>query len=274
MSPRRPRRRARRRSPAGPVILLVAAAIVLALVIGGLTQVPRQSQGYDASSNRSLAAQGTVLVEQSNATSSEVRTLMKALPGQTRQDLQAGLDNAVQQTSRQAARANLTASSSPLGSVAAQFADVFAERARSLTDLRAAVYGFLGMRPQPVAGSPANGSPPAPRRSLMSATEATNRIAATGALLSRSDALYRSVRRSLATRSGHGRLPPSVWVTNPQLWQVGAVAAQLDLVATSPTLAPTHNVVLRTVRLNPQLCRRHRARRRTCRSSARPRGSR
>jgi hypothetical protein len=229
----------------------VAAAIVLALVIGGLTQVPRQSQGYDASSDRSLAAQGTVLVEQSNATSSEVRTLMKGLPGQTRQDLQAGLDSAVQQTSRQAARANLTASSSPLGSLAAQFADVFAERARSLTDLRAAVYGFLGMRPQPVAGSPADASAPRTPTVLMSATEATNRIAAAGALLSRSDALYRSVRRSLATRSGHGRLPPSVWVTNPQLWQVGAVAAQLDLVATSPTLAPTHNVVLRTVRLSP-----------------------
>ena len=99
MSPRRPRRRARRRSPARPVILLVAAAIVLALVIGGLTQVSRQSQGYDANSNRSLAAQGTVLAEQSNATSSQVRTLLNGLSGQTRQGLQAGLDGAVQQTS-------------------------------------------------------------------------------------------------------------------------------------------------------------------------------
>ena len=101
-----------------------------------------------------------------------------------------------------------------------------------MTDLRAAVYGFLGMQPQPVAGSPADGSAPRrPPTALMSATEATNRIAAAGALLSHSDALYRSVRRSLATTPGHGSLPASVWVTNPQLWQVGAVAAQLDLVA-------------------------------------------
>jgi len=63
MSPRRPRRRARRRSPARPVILLIAAVVVLALLVGGLTQVSRQSQGYDANSNQSLAAQGAVVAE-------------------------------------------------------------------------------------------------------------------------------------------------------------------------------------------------------------------
>ncbi len=72
-----------------------------------------------------------------------------------------------------------------------------------------------------------------------------------GALLSRSDSLYRSVRRALATEAGHATLPPSAWVTDPQLWQVGTVAAQVDLIATSSTLAATHYVLLRTVRLNP-----------------------
>jgi hypothetical protein len=72
-----------------------------------------------------------------------------------------------------------------------------------------------------------------------------------GALLSHSDSLYRSVRRALATEAGHGTLPPSAWVTDPQLWRVGTVAAQVDLIATSSTLASTHYVLLRTVRLNP-----------------------
>ena len=35
------------------------------------------------------------------------------------------------------------------------------------------------------------------------------------------------------------------------MWQLGSVAAQVDLVATSSTLAPTHYVVLRTIRLTP-----------------------
>ncbi len=224
---------------------------MLAFVIGGLTQVSRQSQDYDANSNRSLAAQGAVVADQSNATSSQVRALMNGLPRQTRQGLQAGLDSAVQQTSLQAARANLAATSTPLGVVATRFADVFAERSQSMTELRAAVYGFLGLQPGTVTGSPADASARTTPTALLSVTAATNRIAAAGALLAHSDALYRSVRRSLATTPGHGSLPASVWVTSQQRWQVGAVAAQLDLIATSPTLAPTHNVVLRTVRLNP-----------------------
>ena len=59
------------------------------------------------------------------------------------------------------------------------------------------------------------------------------------------------MRHALATDAGDGTLPPSVWVTHPQVWQVGSVAAQVDLVATTATLAATHYVVLRTVRLNP-----------------------
>ena len=58
MSPRRAHRRPRRRSSARPVVLLVAAVIVVALVVGGLTQVSRQSGGYDSNSNRTLASLG------------------------------------------------------------------------------------------------------------------------------------------------------------------------------------------------------------------------
>ncbi len=252
MSPRRPRRRARRRSPARPITLLIAAVIVLAFIVGGLTQVSRQSQGYDANSDRSLAAQGTVVADQSNATSSTVRTLIDGLQSQSRQGLQAELDSAVQQTADESSRASLAAGSSPLGSVATEFSTVFAERAQSMTQLRAAVDGFLGMQPLSPAGAPPDdGATTAGSAALLSATQATNRIAAAGALLSRSDALYRSVRRSLASAAGHGRLPQSVWVTDPQLWQLGSVATQVDLLATSSTLAATHDVVLRTVRLSP-----------------------
>ena len=77
--------------------------------MGGLTQVSRQSQGYDANSDRTLAAQGTVAADQSNATSATVRKVVNDLPSQTRQGLQAALDGAVQQTADEAARAQLAA---------------------------------------------------------------------------------------------------------------------------------------------------------------------
>src|SRR6185437_717725 len=117
MSPRRPRRRARRRSSARPVLLLVAAVIVVALLVGGLTQVSRQSQGYDATSARALAVQGSVVAGESNQTSAQVRKLFDGLQDQTRQDLQVGLDSAVQQTASESAHAALAARSSSLGSV-------------------------------------------------------------------------------------------------------------------------------------------------------------
>lgn len=226
--------------------------VVLAVLVGGLTQVSRQSQGYDDSSERTLAAQGTVAAGQSNATAVTVRKIVDDLPSQTRQGLQATLDSAVQQTADESDRAQVAAGATPLGPVAAQFVDVFTERARAVAELRAAVYGFLGMEPiAPAAAPPATLTAASGGTALLSATQATNRIAAAGSLLARSDTLYRSVQHSLGATGAHARLPVSVWVTHPQVWQLGSVAAQVDLVATSSTLAATHYVVLRTIRLTP-----------------------
>jgi hypothetical protein len=251
MSPRRARRRARSRLPTRPVFLIVAGVVVVAFLIGGLTQVSRQSQGYDATSNRALAAQGAVLADQSNATAAQVTKLLNDLSSQTRQGLQVGLDTAVEQTSDQSAQAALATDNTPLGSVASQFDTVFAERSQSMVQLRATVDDYLGMEPIPNAGAPPDTPAPADAAAPLSATQATNRIAAAGAMLTRADRLYGSVRRSLAAGVGHGRLPPSVWVTDPQVWRLGTVAAQIDLMATSPTLAATHDVVIRTTTLVP-----------------------
>ena len=140
--------------------MLVAAVVVLALLVGGLTQVSRQSQGYDANSNRSLAAQGAVVAGQSDATASQVRRLVGNLQAQTRQSIETGLDNAVQQTANQAARMDLAAGSSPSGSLGDELATVFTDRARSVAELRNAIDGFLGMQPIPIAAAPATRHPP------------------------------------------------------------------------------------------------------------------
>jgi hypothetical protein len=233
-------------------VWLIAAVIVVALVIGGLTQVSRQSGGYDSDSNRTLASLGSVVAEQSNATAAEVRSLVGDLPTQSRQVLQENLDSAVRQTSDQSDKADLAAGGASPQSPGGQFAEVFAERAHAMDELRAAIDGFLGLHTYPPAGSPdALATTVASSSPTVSATQAGNRIAAAGALLRRADAQYGTVRRSLAAATGHGRLPASLWISDPQDWQVGTVAATVDLMATSSTLAVTHNLVLRTVRLNP-----------------------
>ena len=251
MSPRRPRRRARRRSQAPPVLLFVAIAVTGALLVGGLTRITSQSGSYDAEMNRSLAAQGAVVADQSNATAAAVRDLIAGMPTQTRQALQAGLDSAVQQSADEAARAEVAAGSAPAGSVAGQFAAVFAERAQAMSDYRAAVDGFLGMQPVPRPGASNNPVSGASNATLLTATAATDRIAAVGTLLARADATYGALRRQLAAGTGHAQLPRSVWVTRPASWQAGSVAAQVDLLAGSSTLIASHYLVLRTVRLDP-----------------------
>ena len=83
--------------------------IVVALVVGGLTQVSRQSGGYDSNSNRTLASLGSVVADQSNASAAEVRTLVANLPSQSRQVLQQNLDSAVRQASDESSQADLAA---------------------------------------------------------------------------------------------------------------------------------------------------------------------
>ena len=189
------------------------------------------------------------MAEQSATTSAQVRGLMTNLPTQIRQTLRADLDAAVTATGAEATRAELASGSAARGSVGGNFAAVFEDRANAVSELRSAVYGVLGMHPAQVTSAPADAPSVAPV--LLSATDATNRIVAAGALLTQADQLYASVRSDLAAGAGHARLPRSVWVTQPKLWQAGAVATEVDQMATSATLEGTHYLVLRTVRLNP-----------------------
>ena len=246
MLPLMPRRRSRRRSVSGRVVLLVAAIVIFGLLVGGLTQISRQSHAYDATSNRSLAAQGAEVADQSNATAIQLRRLMSGLQTLDRPTLQSDLDEVVQGAADEPARASRASSS-----LGADFAAVFLDRAHATSELRAAIDGLLGMHPLPVADMPATSGTGASTPTLLSSTEATNRIAAAGSLLARSDQEYQSLRQALAHSYGHAHLPPSVWVTDAQVWQVGSVATQVDLASLSPSLAATHDLVLRTVRLSP-----------------------
>jgi hypothetical protein len=192
------------------------------------------------------------VAQQSNATAAQLRAFMSTFSTQTRQGLQADLDAAVQQTADQSASAAAAARSTSVGPIGTDFATVFADRAQSMSELRTAVDGLLGMVPPPDPGSSAaESSTPGDGPAQLSANEAINRITAAGTLLAQADHLYVSVRHELAGAVGDGRLPKSVWVTDPGAWGPGNISAQIDVLATSPNLASTHYLELRTVRLTP-----------------------
>ena len=242
MSPRRPRRRARRRSPARPVLLLVAAVVVRRLrSSAGSPRCRGSRRATTPTPTAPWRRRAPSWPTSPTPPSAQVRTLVNDLPAQTRQGLQAGLDGAVQQTAgRVGAGRRWPPTSTPLGSVATEFAAVFAERAQSMSELRAAVDGFLGMQPVPVAGSPAGDIRRHRRRPRLCCRRPRPRTASPppGALLARSDALYRSVRRVARRRAGSRQAAAVGLGDRPAAVAARArVAAQVDLMATSPTLA-------------------------------------
>jgi hypothetical protein len=252
MTPRRQWRRARRRSTVNVVVVATLVVIVVAVLVGGLTQVSRQSQGFDANSNRSLAQQGTVVVGQANTTAHQLSRLLSDFPGDNRQTLQSDLDSLSQQAGGESAAAALAAGSAPAGSAAGDLARAFRDRELAVDEVRAAIDGYLGVSPSPPAGAAAEADAPSPTlQAPLNATTATDRITAAGALLASSDRIYDAGRAALRAGAGHARLPASVWVVDPAQWRPGFLAAQVDLMATSPTLTETHSLVVRTVRYDP-----------------------
>jgi hypothetical protein len=229
---------------------MLAVLLVLALLIGGLTQISRQSHAYDVGANRSLAAQGGVLADQSNATAEQVRHLMADMPTQERGTLQADLDGVVRDAATQLTGMT-RAAAGPTGTLGTQLVRVFSDRSRASTMLRGAVDGLLGMHPLPVTGAPGADSTVPATPGPISATEAATQISAAGTLLQRADRDYRAVQRRLARAPGHARLPSSVWVTDAQIWQAGAVTDQVDQMASSSSLEAVHELKLRSIRLTP-----------------------
>jgi hypothetical protein len=251
MLPLKTRRRPRRRSRYGRVILVVVLAVVVAFVVGGITQIGRQSGPYYTSVNRSFAAQGAMVADESNVTGSSVRRLMGDIATLNRQSLQAELDTFTAQAAAQAAQAQVLTTPSSPGGVQGRFAAVFADRARAVSEVRAAIDGLFGMHPLAVAGAPTGSTAATATPALLSSLQATNRIAAAGRLLAGADRSYQAARHMLARLPGHARLPASKWISGADIWGIGAVTANVNLWVTSPTLAVTHRLVLSVVQITP-----------------------
>jgi hypothetical protein len=257
MPPLSTHRRARRRSRAGRLVLLGCAAVVLALVIGGVTQVGRQSDPFYTSVNRSFATQAAAVVQQSNATGASLRHLLATMQNQDRRTLQANLDTLTTQADQESAAADALNSSASPGDVQGQFATVISQRAQAVRNFRSAIDGLLGMHPLPIAGA-RNFSATATATAtatpaLLPTAQVTGRIAAAGKALVTADSDYRSLRRSLVHMAGHARLPSSRWVTvaEANAWQPGPVATQVQVVQASHSLQATHRLVLRVVKATP-----------------------
>jgi hypothetical protein len=239
----------RRRSITPTVLVVLVVAIALIVLIGGAVEIGTASGPYRRDVNRSYAAQGTVLIDQSNQTGVELRSLVADMPSLQRSALQRQLDGLVSASAQTATSAAALSPPAPSGTLGQGFAGALADRAQAVAKLRAAVDGLLGMSPLPVVGAPSppygsgNGAADADQV-LLSANQASAEITDAATLIEQADRTYASVRRQFRAAPGNASLPRSVWMTNPQLWAAGPVQTLVDRVSGSSSLAPVHRVVL------------------------------
>lgn len=232
MPPLDRRRRRRRILPVALVVLV--AAVVLALLVGGIADVDRASGPYRSDVNRSYAAQGAPLVDQSNQTGSQLLALMGAVTGLRRNALQHRLGQLVAESSRTAASTQALAPPDP---TVAGLPTVMADRARAVQEVQHAVGGVLGLD----------------GRTTVTSAQAAADLTAAGSLLERADREYRSVRSRFRTAPGRARLPGSRWITYPEAWTTVPMQDLVTALTVTPDLAVVHRVVIRpgTVRLSP-----------------------
>jgi CARDB protein len=243
-------RRRRRRSLTTTLVIVLVVVVALVLLIGGAVRVGRASGPYWTDLNRSYAAQGTTLIDRSNETGSQLRTLVAGMPQLTRPALQQQLDSLVTASSQTATSGAALAPPTPSGHLGKDFAGVLADRAEAVTETRAAVDGLLGMAPLPVVGAPTTSTTPAPK-ALLTSDQATADLAGAGRLLHAADQAYAAVRRQFRAAPGGAALPRSVWLRQP--WTAGTASTLVDQLSGSHSLLADHRVVLlpHGIRLTP-----------------------
>ena len=246
-------RRARRRRAASWLLVALAAVLLFGLLIGGLVDVGHASRPYWRSINRSYAAQAVPIVTSSNASASALSTFMSEAPGLGRHQVQAQLEALVRITTDDALLATGLVPPEPSAPIATAFAASMDDRATAVGDLRGALFGLLGIQPSSsgTTTSEASGGSGAP--AILTTSEAETRLQGVADLLRRSDQQYTAFQSATQSAPGHARMVDSVWLRDPAQWTSAQLAALTQALATAPSLAVVHHVVLTPngVRLTP-----------------------
>ncbi len=242
------------------MLLVGLFGLVTLVVVGSLAEVHAQSAGYRTATDSAYGQLAWVVAEASNQTGSQLAGLMSTaagLPNQpvpqtARTQIQQGLDDAVNSTAQQSARADALVPPYPTANVSDQFTQVMADRAEATADLRTTIDKGLGMGPLPIAGAPTASTPSS--APLIPIGQATAAMGAVGVLFQRADRLYGDLLAYVHTKGLSIRLPQSVWVPAPVAdAPLGPVqlAATATALSNSVPLVPFHQLVITAVGLDP-----------------------
>lgn len=231
----------------------MVVVLVLFFVVGGIVEIGRSSGPFHRSVTGSFASLGSSVVEQSNASASELRALRARLSGSTidRAQLTVALGALVDDTRSQLDAVEGAAPPSPPGPGPASLTAALGLRARAARSLQGALDALLQMPAQPAATSAAPGGVATTAPAAISSEQAQADLVGVGSALGRSDVEYAAARRQLGALPGRVRLPASRWVRDPASWDPPAIGSLVTQVASAPVLLVVHQLALAAVRVDP-----------------------
>jgi hypothetical protein len=235
------RRRLRRRRGVGRgvtrlVAPLVVVAVIVVLAVGSLSQIGPASGPDRQTVDRSFAVLAAPIAEQSNASGSALTSLVSDGPSLERTALFAALSSLTTNTAENDRQFAALTPPVPSGDAAARCQAAMDDRARAVSQVSATFENLLGGS-RGVGG----GDEAAAARSLDEAAT----------VLEAADGSWAACRRALRRAPGSARLPVSTWMSDPGLWDEGAVGQLVAAMVSSATLAPVHRLALLAVSTDP-----------------------
>ncbi len=249
--------RARRRPSPALTFLVLAIALVLFFIIGGISEINNVSGAYNRATQGSFQVQAAVVADQSNLLGTQLENLLITMPQLDRITLESRLGALAREASTDETTAKGLANPISKNQLKQTFVQVMSYRASALEKIRSGVDGLLGLQSiKAFALDSTYGS--SPTRSItgsnlqqLSLVSAAQDLVAASALLSKADQRYAKLAGDLKALLGSSKLPKSVWGAASQHLSLSSATPLVSSLASSSSLAPVERLVLTTVRVNP-----------------------
>jgi hypothetical protein len=213
---------------------MALSAVVVVLAVSAVAQIGRASGPYRRTVDRGYAALAVPLVADSNASGNSLASFLHQARALGRIAFFFDLDVLAADTAATRRRFDAITPPDPVSS--AGCAGAIAGRAVAVASLQASLEGVVGGR----TGLDA-----------VDQGAATAAMTSAGSALRSADASWAACRRALRGAPGSPRLPASVWVRDPSVYEPGAVAKLVGQVAGSSSLAPVHALAVVAVVTEP-----------------------
>lgn len=229
-------RRTKGRNPAVIVVPALVVALVLAFVIGALSQVGRGSGPSHRTIDRGFAALASVVAARSHSTGLSLAEVFVNGPRMDRPLFFSSLNTIASDSADEARQLDAAVPPAPVGGAGQGCLAAVADRASATAVIRQSLEGVVGA---------SDGA------SFVGAGQALADLVSAAASVVRADDEWSACRQAMRRAPGSARLPASSWTAGQGWFTPAALASSVNGVAFSRTLAAHHALVITATSIVP-----------------------